>query len=158
MFSMEITNIPGFMNHLLSKDTFDHFLTVEASIRMAVTYQIDGSWNKDFFDSEEVPSSPYASWKEVRAIVYQIVKGRRLPSSMKIVLSLPEAYLNYLFGTPGEGDFRDSISGVHLNILYSPKSLKVTSGIAGHSFLMDRRPEQLADEALKSFLKKKEIC
>ena len=45
MFSMEITDIRGFMNHLLSKDTFDHFLTVEASIQMAVTFHIDGSWN-----------------------------------------------------------------------------------------------------------------
>ena len=158
MFSMEITDIRGFMNHLLSKDTFDHFLAVEVSIRMAVTYRIDGSRNEDFYDSEEIPASPYASWKEVRSIVYQIVKGRRLPASMKIILTLPEDSLNYLFGMPGEGDFRDRISGVHLNILYSPRSLKVTSGIAGHSFLMDRRPEQLADEALKNFLKKKEIC
>ena len=158
MFSMEITDIRGFMNHLLSKDTFDHFLAVEASIQMAVTYRIDGSWNKDFFDSEDVPSSVYAPWETIRPVMYQLVKGRRLPSSMKIVLTLPQSSLDHLFGRPGEGDYRDEISGVHLNILYSPKRLKVTSGIAGHSFLMDRRPEQVADEALRGFLKKRGIC
>lgn len=158
MFSMEITDIRGFMNHLLSRDTFDHFLTVEASIQMAVTFHIDGSWNKDFFDSEDVPSSTYAPWKTIRPVMHQLVKGRRLPSSMKIVLTLPQTSLNHLFGMPGEGEFRDVISGVHLNILYRPKGLRVTSGVAGHGFLMDRRPEQAADEALKGFLKKKGIC
>ena len=90
--------------------------------------------------------------------MYQLVKGHRLPSSMKIILTLPQSSLDHLFGMPGEGEFRDEISGVHLNILYNPKCLRVTSGIAGHSFLMDRRPEQAAYEALKGFLKKKGIC
>lgn len=158
MFSMEITDIPSFMNQLLCKDTFDRFLTIEAVIRMGVTYQIDGSWNKDFFDTGDMPQGSYCPWMEVRPRVYHIVRGHKLPSSMKVILTLPEPSLDQLFGLPGQGEFRDTVSGVHLNILYNPKSLRISSGMAGHSFNLDRRPEQIADDALRGFLKKKGIC
>ena len=77
---------------------------------------------------------------------------------MKILLTLPDPVLDQLFGLSGEGEFRDSISGVHLNILYKPKSLRISSGLSSHGFLMDRRPEQTADDALKAFLQKRGIC
>lgn len=40
MLSIQISDIKDFMSHLLSKDTFDHFYFIEASIKMGVSYQI----------------------------------------------------------------------------------------------------------------------
>ena len=42
MLSIQISDIKDFMSHLLSKDTFDHFYFIEASIKMGVSYQIQG--------------------------------------------------------------------------------------------------------------------
>ncbi len=36
MLSIQISDIKDFMSHLLSKDTFDHFYFIEASIKMGV--------------------------------------------------------------------------------------------------------------------------
>ena len=49
MLSIQISDIKDFMSHLLSKDTFDHFYFIEASIKMGVSYQIQGRINEGFY-------------------------------------------------------------------------------------------------------------
>ena len=51
MLSIQISDIKDFMSHLLSKDTFDHFYFIEASIKMGVSYQIQGRINEGFYDT-----------------------------------------------------------------------------------------------------------
>ena len=57
MLSIQISDIKDFMSHLLSKDTFDHFYFIEASIKMGVSYQIQGRINEGFYDTSVEPVS-----------------------------------------------------------------------------------------------------
>ena len=49
MISIPITDIKNFMLHLLSRETFDRFYAVEASVKMNISYHIDGHLHHDFF-------------------------------------------------------------------------------------------------------------
>ena len=48
MLSIQITEIKNFMAHLLSRETFDQFYLVEASVKMNISYHLDGHLNHDF--------------------------------------------------------------------------------------------------------------
>ena len=45
MLSIQVSDTKNFMSHLLSGNTFDHFYFIEASIKMGVSYQIQGRIN-----------------------------------------------------------------------------------------------------------------
>lgn len=46
MLSIQVSDTKNFMSHLLSGNTFDHFYFIEASIKMGVSYQIQGRINE----------------------------------------------------------------------------------------------------------------
>ena len=51
MLSIQVSDTKNFMSHLLSGNTFDHFYFIEASIKMGVSYQIQGRINEGFYDT-----------------------------------------------------------------------------------------------------------
>lgn len=53
MTVFEIEDIKKFMSVLLKGEAFDRFLMVEAEIRTAITYRIDGTVNKSFIGDSE---------------------------------------------------------------------------------------------------------
>lgn len=151
MLSMTVTDIRTFMKNLLSGTAFDSFYMIEARVRMGITYDIDGRLNKDFYDSDQAITRDYCLWKEVRDYLFQIIKGTRLPTGMKIVLALPPAVISHLVGQCG-GSFRtEEVDGMYLNILFSPDQLLVTSGISYHCFTMDRALEHVFDDYIRDF-------
>ena len=154
MISQEITDIRHFMHQLLSEASFDRFLLCQARITMGISWQIDGNIHPGFYDSDDIPSEEYVLWKEVRPQVYSILRGNRLPLSMKIVLALPARSARQLMTRAGETDDAGRIPGMYLNILYQPSGLTLTTGMARNVFSLDRRPEEVFDDAIRSFLKK----
>ena len=80
MLSIQISDIKDFMSHLLSKDTFDHFYFIEASIKMGVSYQIQGRINEGFYDTsvEQTLNREFCYWKEIRHRIFDIIKGKPL--------------------------------------------------------------------------------
>ncbi|MCD8018089.1 MAG: DUF5721 family protein [Clostridiales bacterium] len=160
MISLSIIDIKNFMAHLLSKDTFDRFYLVEASIKKEISYHIDGHLNMDFFDTGEgdKPDRSYCLWKDTRPLVYAILKGKRLPLGCKIVLGLPKATVAFLI-KESQGSFREEdIDGIYLNILYDPTSLTLTTGISYRTFSLDKSLEQNVDDHIKKYLKSRGIC
>ena len=154
MLSKEITDIRNFMHQLLSADTFDRFLLCQAHITMAISWQIDGHIHSRFYDSDNVPVEDYILWQEVRPQIYSILRGNRLPLSMKIILALPSKSAGLLMARTGEKDLSDPAPGMFLNILYQPSGLTLTTGLARSDFSLDKRPEEVFDDAIRSFLKK----
>lgn len=76
MLSIQISDIKDFMSHLLSKDTFDHFYFIEASIKMGVSYQIQGRINEGFYDTsvEQTLNREFCYWKEIRHRILILLK------------------------------------------------------------------------------------
>ena len=160
MLSIQITEIKNFMAHLLSRETFDQFYLVEASVKMNISYHLDGHLNHDFFDTDtaEKPDRDYCLWREARPFVFNIIKGKRLPLGCKIVLGLPKGTIAFLI-KESQCNFREEeIEGIYLNILYEQKKLTITTGISYRTFSLDKSLEHNVDDHMKKFLRDKKIC
>ncbi|MBO5293592.1 MAG: hypothetical protein J6B10_10480 [Lachnospiraceae bacterium] len=162
MISFQIKSLGSFMHKLLSSDCFDSFLLAEATLTTAVSFRIDGHQNKEFYTTEEWEDSsirPYdfVTWKTMRPLFYDLVKGKRTPVNFKFVLHLmPE----YVAPTLAKGDTTvtaGDIRALALNIKYDGSALTIVTGTAMNTFLMDKSPDQIWDNAMRRFLTKKEI-
>ena len=121
MFYLQINDIRFFMSHLLTLESFDHFYFVEASIKMGITYHVDGHINKDFYDTDTRHnlSRTLSYWKEVRPRIFSLIKGRQLPLACKFVLALRESDLMELLLDSGSTFREEDIEGIlrHVNSL-----------------------------------------
>ena len=93
MLDITITETRDFVKKLLMDNTFDRFLAMEAFVKSGITYSFDGRINKDFYDKEELElmaSTSYASWESIKPHVYNVIRGKKLPLSFKIVLVLSQ--------------------------------------------------------------------
>ena len=91
MLALQITSMKQFMNHLLTQDTFDLFLLEEATVVGACTYQIDGTTRKEFYGDDQPDSYPtgnydFVTWKSMRTLIFDLIKGKHTPLSFKFVL------------------------------------------------------------------------
>ena len=136
------------MNKLLLSESFDLFLLEEGTVTVANTYHIDGHIRKDFYTKEEQTDAsvcPYdfSSWKEMRPLCFQLIKGKRTPISFKFVLRLLPEQMEKILAV-GNYDNRATSSR---RFLFSRK-IRSGAGLCYHcyftdTFIMDKTPEQL---------------
>ena len=93
MLAIQIKDVKTFMSKLLSGNTFDSFLLEEAQIHTFNTFVIDGHQNRDFYTKEELEDPEafpyeYSEWKNMKTICFQLIKGKKVPTFMKIILHL----------------------------------------------------------------------
>ena len=91
MLAIQIKDVKTFMAKLLSADTFDSFLLEEAQIHTYNNFVIDGHQNRDFYTKEELEDPEvfpyeYSMWKDMKGICFQLIKGKKVPTLMKITL------------------------------------------------------------------------
>ncbi len=162
MIALKIINVKQFMGRLLGADDFDGFLLEEASISTYNTFQIDGHQNRAFYTSEEWEDRelrPYAftQWKVIRPVCFDLIKGRRTPAAFHFVLHLIPEYTASILKRGDTGVTPDQVRGFVLNIRYDGQTLTLITGTSYHTFLMDKTPDVLWDQAVRQFLSKREI-
>ncbi len=136
------------MKALFTDELFDTFFLNSAVIKMYTTTTIDGHINEAFFRGDEsfVPTgAEYVLWKELRPFCLNIIKGRRTPLSLKLVLSRDPASLSF------ESDI-SGISALHLKVLYEENVCTLTTGVNYRVFSGDRAAEQEWDAMTEKFL------
>lgn len=163
MLALQITSMKQFMNSLLAQDTFDLFLLEEATVVGACTYQIDGNTRKEFYGDEEPSSYPtgnydFVTWKSMRGLVFDLIKGKHTPLSFKFVLHLMPEHVASILSSGGSSVSPDQVKAFVLTIRYDGTKTLLTTGTAFHTFLMDKEPDVLWDNALLKYLNKKEIA
>ena len=160
MLSLQVTDIKDCMTKLLYKDCFDRFSLVEASIRMGISWHVDGHRNPEFYDSDPdaVQEGGFCLWQEAKPYIFQIIKGKRQPLGFKIILAFPDKTVDYLIQECGVSFRREDVEGIYLNLLFEPGNLRITTGISWRTFIMDRSLDQCVDNHVKAFLKSREIC
>lgn len=162
MLALNITDIKDFMNKLLIGDTFDRFSLIEASIVTFNTFTIDGKLQKDFFDTDTVEilnenGQDYSAWCDLKSYCFSIIRGKKTPISFKIVFRLPLKQAASLFQNTCPEISPETIGGLYLNIQYKNNTLLCTTGVSFHSFVLDKRPDQLWDSMITDFLHKQKI-
>ncbi len=163
MLALQITSMKSFMNQLLAGDAFDLFLLEEAVVTGACTYQIDGSCHKEFYGDDEPSSYPtgdydFVTWKSMRSLIFDLIKGKHTPLSFKFVLHLMPEHVASILSQGGSSVTPDQIRAFVLTIRYDGTKTLLTTGTAFHTFLPDKEPDILWDNALQKYLHKKEIA
>lgn len=163
MTSFHITVLKDFMNKFLSSDCFDSFLMAEGSIRTGASYRIDGRRNGEFYAGEDTSSAyDLVSWKEMRPVCFDIIKGKRVPLSFKFVLHLmPEAALSTLNQAAKKDMLTiepEQLAAFVLTVKYDGAAVTLVTGTALTTFVMDKSADTLWDATMRRFLEKKEIA
>lgn len=132
------------MSLLFGQNAFDNFLFVEGDISTAVDYHIDGKVNMSFYTDEELEElkiEEYQRWAETKGIITQMIKGKRLPVSMRFVLK-----------KAGQGDIT-----YLLNIRFDNNALMIITGVSRTVFTLDKSGEKEWDDNMSGFLKRSGI-
>lgn len=162
MIALKITNIKQFMAKLLGSEDFDSFLLEEASISTYNTFMIDGHQNRDFYSTEEWEDKelrPYelSTWKKLRPICFDLIKGKHTPTAFRFVLHLIPDHVAAILEKGDTAVTPQQVKAFVLNIKYDGATLILVTGTSFHTFLMDKTPDTLWDNTVKKFLAKREI-
>lgn len=161
MIALQVADVKDFMNKLFLGEVFDNFLLSELEVVHAATVQITGKRNKDWYGTEEWESlreRSYVTWREMRPLAFQIIKGNRTPLSMKGVFLLSEENTARVLERDRLPFKPEEVGGLFLNLRYDGKELKLVTGISLKSFSMDKSLEQQWDKDMRVFLKHHEVA
>lgn len=158
MISFNITDVKLFMNKLLKETVFDEFQISNLELTSITKFTVSGNLNKKFLSSDEqeiIGDRNLVTWGEIKPIIFNIIKGNKTPTSLKIVFSLSPDKIKALFNNvniPSE-----NIDGLFINILFEDHTLKCTTGTSLKLFTLDKTIENYWDTTAKKFFTKHEI-
>ena len=163
MIALSILNIKEFMHLLLRTEAFDPFLLAEASITTYMTCILDGRPHADFFSPEDeayasVSQEAYVPFSLVRPACFELIKGKRTPSSFKFNFLLSSENQRRTIASIPNGFATEDITGMYLNLKYQNRQLLCTTGISCSVFSPDKSLEQGWDALVQRFFKKYQIA
>ena len=146
-----------FMNRLLKSELFDHFLLAEATIHGAISYNVDGHINQEFFEAEElaaltVDGSEYLPFSHFRPICYELIRGKHTPLYMKFVFLLSPANEKKTIASADTVFSAEDVGGMFLNLTFRDGQMILTTGVSYRSFTMDRSLDNAWDTLAARFL------
>lgn len=160
MISLRIKNTKTFMSHLLVKNTFDNFLLSEADIKTSCSHSIDGQINRAFYSDEEWETLEgdarrYELWLNQKPFCFSLIKGNKVPSSMKIVMLISTKDTETLLSQNETGLSTDNINGLFINIRYQEGHADIITGTSLNIFSLDKTLDTAFDSYIKKFLSDK---
>ena len=146
-----------FMNRLLKSELFDHFLLAEATIHGAISYNVDGHINQEFFEAEELAAltadgSKYLPFSHFRPICYELIRGKHTPLYMKFVFLLSPANEKKTIASADTVFSAEDVGGMFLNLTFRDGQMILTTGVSYRSFTMDRSLDNAWDTLAARFL------
>lgn len=148
-----------FMGKLLASDVFNSFLLQEANIITSVTHTINGRIHPDFYTEEEsaAHTEEFIPWSEIRPLVFESVKGKNTPLSLRLTLCLKRDAMNALMQKKNPEAADNGLRALVLNIRFENGAVNLMTGTSYESFVPDRSAEEIWDEAVRQFLLSKDI-
>lgn len=160
MQSYQIKEQKQFMAKLLTEDTFDRFLLVEAFIRTFQDHTIDGRLHKEFFsteDAEALPPDSFSNWQDNRALCFSIIKGKQAPLTFHFVLKMNAFDQENMLRNAEISVAPEQIDSFLVTIRYTDSKIICTTGTSLTTFIPDKSAEKYWDEAFGRFLLRKNI-
>ena len=161
MIALNVLDIKPFMKHFLVGSTFDSFDLSEGSVTTFCTFSIDGTYMKEFDDSDgenEDTDRAFIPWSRVREHVFTLIRGKRTPLAFKFVFILPKKAVPRFLEKSGIAIDASEVTGLFLNVSFRSRKLMLTTGTSLRTFTMDRTVDNAWDSYILGFLKSKEIA
>lgn len=160
MISVKIEDIKSFTSKLFVGEVFDHFLVKEVSVSTYNTFTIDGTIKNGYYSKEEMEEQcigTYSIWTTLKPFCFSMVKGKRLPTSFRIILLMPEDETERFLSTKNIGFPKEQVKGLYVNIRYEDEKLTCITGTSVSVFTMDKTLDEEWDNGFKGFLKQNQI-
>lgn len=158
MLCLKISDVKSFMSKLLVQTVFDNFLLSELDVVTFNAFHINGKINRSWYDTDELDTEEeYIKWQQVKAYAFQIIKGNKVPTSMKLVFFLSKENKERLLTRAGEEWKENDVSQFCLNMKYENGKMYLTTGVAYTIFTMNHTLQEQWDYDLKKYLKYYEI-
>ncbi|MDD3368223.1 MAG: DUF5721 family protein [Lachnospiraceae bacterium] len=159
MIAIQITNVKNCMSKLLGTDCFHDFLLEQAVIKTATTTTIEGRLNEAYFSNEEwndpgIRSYDFQTWEDCHSLIFQLIKGKKTPVSVKITLQLKPDLMAQVIDSISQS----LLSSFFLNIRFDETGMTMITGTSYTSFTMDKSGDTSWDQWVKHFLTQKEIA
>ena len=159
MIALQITNTKQIMNTLLVTESFDTFQMEEVTITTYNTFHMDGHIVKEFYSAEELDVSAdsfpeFSSWKDIRPICFQLIKGKRTPVAFRFVLHAAPDIIRDIAKDEACEVAENLIRALLLNIRYENGHVTCITGTSFTTFLMDKSVEQLWDKYVRTLFSK----
>lgn len=145
-FYIDKDELSRFMNIFIREDAFDPFEVRSCEITTFITYDIDCRLNKEWYDNE--PKRSFCTWSELRPLVYDIIKGKKRPKTMKFVMALPNSSAEKL---------HPNALACFINIVFEENRVNILTGTAQREFSLDRSLELIWGEKTREFFSKLKI-
>lgn len=161
MLSLKIIDVKAFMSSLLIQNVFDSFLLSEMDIITYNHFHISGLLREEFYSSEEIEllaGRKYSIWSDIKPFAFSMVKGNKLPLSIKIVFLLTAENSEKVLLESGLQIKSEDINGLFLNVRFEKGELHLITGTSIKIFTLDKSLEQAWDTYVKTFLAHKEIA
>lgn len=158
MQAIHVLDIKPFMQLLFQTTTLDHYQFVSATVLTDMSYTLDGHINQRFFQEDELSSlgitdSHYLPWSITKGKIFSLIKGKKTPTQLKIVLRAGENDVNHLLESTKSSLKPNDIDGLFLNIIFQDNTLNVICGISYQIFTMDKNLEDEFAGNILSFFK-----
>lgn len=157
MVAFKIVDVKDFMNKLLIGEVFDNFLLVSFEINSFAKVTIDGLRNEAWYEDSE-SLGRYLNWKELRNKVSLLVKGDRIPLTMKAVFRLSETNTEKVAAKLGINGTVEKDYGLFFNLKFENNEVSIVTGVSVTDFLISKELGNLWDEDLIKFLKYYQIA
>lgn len=159
MVLLAVDSSKDFMGKLLVSDAFDSFLLQEANIITSVTHTVNGRIHADFYTEEERLShtGEFIPWSEIRPLIFESVKGKNTPLSLRLTLCLKKEAMDALMQKKNPEAANTGLRALVINIRFESGAVAIMTGTSYDSFVLDRSAEEIWDETVKQFLLSKEI-
>lgn len=160
MIALKVEDVRTFTSKLFVKEDLDRFLVREIEIVTYNRFTIDGHIRQGYFGEEELEEGKieeFSSWKMLRPLCFNLIKGKKLPGSFHIVLQLTPGDVDRFAGICGAGIPGSQIQGLYLNIRYEEGSMYCVTGTSLNVFTLDKTLETEWDKAVERFMKDHEV-
>ena len=155
MNKITINDIKTFMSKLLIKEDFDTYLLKEATITTYNTFTIDGHIKEAYYSKEEfeeLNQSTFSSWATIKPHCFNLIKGKKLPVSFKIILKADDSQVIDLIKDANTSINISDVEGLYLNIKYENNTLECITAISLYTFTMDKSLENHWDKTIEKSL------
>lgn len=146
MQTIEILDIKLFMQFLFQTTALDTYEFVSSELSTDMVYSLDGHINKIFFTDDEqdalgIKNASYLPWHLAKEKIFTLIKGKKTPSHLKIVLKANTTQRNTLLTSISSSFHENDIDGIFLNIIFQENKLNVICGISYKIFTLDKSLE-----------------
>ena len=156
MIALTLPELKTATSCIFTKETFDYFLVKEITISTSNTFHVAGRLHPDYYTDEEkelLRDPVYSDWKSLRPFCYQLIRGKKLPRSFRLVFQLSESNVERFLDQYHIPCQVSDIGGLYLHFRYENQILSAVSGTSLNFFTLDKTIDTAWDEMVRRILK-----